>query len=610
VGDTPLPPASSLDLTLFFWTWTSAHLLFLSPSFPFSFPSSSDYVIPLPSECYVEAFVIAENKNNSDLTFPDEGGEDDDGDGSSGGAIQMARAAAAMGLNFAYAHGAKAGKYAAEMAKGISGKGSGGGAGPDAPPPKKELEWQQLLRKYESKQTLSSQKEVEKRTDDEWMRLNYFTLLPLHASIESCTIHTSLEKEAPYVSQHTIIIGRNMNNLYDLIRPLRAMYLGYTRPIVILTPSAISASTWGRVSIFQGVFVIHGSGLEEQDLVRAGIFKASQCIFLADTEGMVDDTTLTAGAKATQSALLDADGVFAYQTITSMNPSISCCVEIINAANVGFLDPKEGLVSGDVDYKFTPQFASGALLTSSLLDTLICQAFYNRSIVAIIQLFAAGVDVKDKDTIRAQVLAGGNPNVVAEPKRGVSALVGSALYQMKIPEGEVRTYGEMFKSLCNDGILPLGLYRGVFKNMNVGPKQNKMPYVFTNPPKETELFSCDKVFVLSQKPIMGKRTVTKRTDWTLLRGVTDDPVELLRLQLRSIEDGTKRKIDRVDEKIDDVLSALHEVAGKDKFLFEEAREHEELREYQRVRQAAEAGLSVVQARPGSPSRALSANKLM
>lgn len=38
----------------------------------------------------------------------------------------------------------------------------------------------------------------------------------------------------------------------------------------------------------------------------------------------------------------------------------------------------------------------------------------------------------------------------------------------------------------------------MFANTKSGPKNNKMPYVFTNPPKDTELFTCDKVFILSQ----------------------------------------------------------------------------------------------------------------
>ena len=47
-------------------------------------------------------------------------------------------------------------------------------------------------------------------------------------------------------------------------------------------------------------------------------------------------------------------------------------------------------------------------------------------------------------------------------------------------------------------MLITGILRGVFANTKSGPKNNKMPYVFTNPPKDTELFTCDKVFILSQ----------------------------------------------------------------------------------------------------------------
>jgi len=56
--------------------------------------------------------------------------------------------------------------------------------------------------------------------------------------------------------------------------------------------------------------------------------------------------------------------------------------------------------------------------------------------------------------------------------------------------------------LAADGIIPIGLYRGVFPHMNIGPKQNKACYVYTNPAKDTELFSCDKVYVLSPKPLI------------------------------------------------------------------------------------------------------------
>lgn len=99
----------------------------------------------------------------------------------------------------------------------------------------------------------------------------------------------------------------------------------------------------------------------------------------------------------------------------------------------------------------------------------------------------------------------------ARRPKGLSAVVSSSLYQVAIPDGlESRTYGALFKLLSRKGVIPLGLYRGVFPQMKVGPKSNKMSYVFTNPSKETELFSCDKVYVLSPHPTASSNSKTSQ----------------------------------------------------------------------------------------------------
>ena len=85
--------------------------------------------------------------------------------------------------------------------------------------------------------------------------------------------------------------------------------------------------------------------------------------------------------------------------------------------------------------------------------------------------------------------------------------MGSSLIQIPIPEGlQSQTYGSLYEHLSEKGMIPLGLLRGVFPTMNVGPKGNKMPYVATNPPARAEVFSCDKVFVLSQKLLRSDKT--------------------------------------------------------------------------------------------------------
>lgn len=100
-------------------------------------------------------------------------------------------------------------------------------------------------------------------------------------------------------------------------------------------------------------------------------------------------------------------------------------------------------------------------------------------------------------------------------KSRLNSIKGSCLYQISLPEGLAgKTYGALYQHLATLGMVPLGLFRGTFANMNMGPKANRMPYVFTNPSKETELYSCDRVFVLATTPqrVAGK---VEMKDWLL-----------------------------------------------------------------------------------------------
>jgi len=145
----------------------------------------------------------------------------------------------------------------------------------------------------------------------------------------------------------------------------------------------------------------------------------------------------------------------------------------------------------------------------------VCQAFYNPKIISVISELFTGVERKSKLELRAR-LQGGQHSLA----KGVGAIVGSTLYQINMPELQSRTYGHLFKHLSLQGIIPLGLYRGVFSHMKIGPKQNKACYCFCNPAKDTELFSCDKVFVLSPKPlILSSKKNIKLAEAAMIRRV-------------------------------------------------------------------------------------------
>lgn len=103
---------------------------------------------------------------------------------------------------------------------------------------------------------------------------------------------------------------------------------------------------------------------------------------------------------------------------------------------------------------------------------------------------------------------------VASTKK-IQDIQGSCLYQMAIPDSFTgKTYGKLFQHLSAQGMVPLGLLRGTFAGLSVGPKANRAPYVYTNPDKDVEIFKCDKVFVLSTKPIQAntKPTFKVRTE--------------------------------------------------------------------------------------------------
>ena len=463
----------------------------------------ADFVIPSRLDFKIDAFVIAKNANQSDLTFSEsnDGNEIQDNDHNlrahnNHTAAERVRNEAQASADLLYA----AKKEEKENSK--------------------ELKpWQKLLRKYDNQNNSGgSEQEISQRVQNMYLRENYFTLND-RSVLDDVTIRTSLDDEYPQIQNHTIIIGKSLSSLYDLIKNLRAKYLEVLRHIVILTPTEVPHHVWSRISVFRCVLVLRGSPLEEEDILRAGVFKAQQVIVLADAA-----SERQSGEKVGAVALIDADAVFSYQCVKRMNESCSCVVEIVRSENVGYLDP-QGVVKsgGQVEYKFTPQFASGALFTTSLLDTLVCQAFYNTKIISVISELFSGVDRKSKHELNAAIR--GKANI---QRKGVAAIVGSTLYQISMPELESRTYGHLFKHLAATGIIPLGLYRGVFPHMQIGPKQNKTPYCYCNPSKDTELFSCDKVYVLSPRALLksNKKNIKLSESAMLQNGSRlDDPMQ-------------------------------------------------------------------------------------
>lgn len=315
------------------------------------------------------------------------------------------------------------------------------------------------------------------------------------ADIRECTIKGTLVEEFPGISNHVIIMGNSINNIYDLIRPLRAKCLGPLRIIIILYPQEFPELVWRKISSFEAIFVIKGSFLEESDVRRAGIFRASDVIILSDT---IPDSNIVSES---DKSLVDADAIFTYQCVKRLNSSAHVVLEINREDNIVYLGDGDKFK----DYKFAPMFASGALFTTSLLDTIVCQSFFNPQIIKVLNQLISGPENIDRreHIIKASKIVAAVSNQDYDENEYVKSklfdISSSRMYLIPIPTDFMhKSYRVLFKYLCSKNLVPLGLYRGTFSSMTVGPRGNTLPYVYTNPDKDVELLLTDKIYVLSE----------------------------------------------------------------------------------------------------------------
>jgi hypothetical protein len=348
--------------------------------------------------------------------------------------------------------------------------------------------------------------------------LSHYYAHPTPIDIEQVTIKNYICDEIPDLSNHLIIIGKIALNWYDLIKPLRARCLGPLRPIVLLYPSTIASDIWHRIGIFEGIYFVKGSPLEEVNLLRAGIFRASQVIILADGSGnhLVE--------KNFHDEAVDSDAIFAYHFVTRMNPSIKIVLEVINPSNIAYLDRslEDTRIS---NYLLSPNFASGILFPTSLLDSIVCQSYYNPHIVKVFSRFLVGPEESnhlDLAIDAAKLLIQHNSDhssntaapldlpILLKEDSSIRSIEGSCFYQMKVTKDLLRKpYERVFRELTKKGILPLAIMRGTISDGQPGPTGNFSPYIYTNPFPYAELYLCDSLFVLSVQPIVTTNNNSK-----------------------------------------------------------------------------------------------------
>jgi hypothetical protein len=341
---------------------------------------------------------------------------------------------------------------------------------------KKEKSADVLWQKSKEKILRASSEDEEEATTSSLSESHWMNEEP--RSLIKATIDSVADLDS--CSGHVILLG-TWANLYHFVLPMRSKHLERIQKIIILTPSPPSFAAWSKLSYFKELYYCQGSALELEDLDRVSIKTASRVVVFAKEYDESDGSL---------EALVDADTIFSYRVITKANEDIQIVCELVAQSNISFLS--EEISSNEVfeDHYLSPPFAAGHVYTASMLDTLICQAYYNPHIITILRQIVAGEDVPTAKQFNRKM------------KHVLGEVNDSHLFQIEVPKKFYnKPYGDVVTYLITkQHMVPLALRRGINKKIKVGQNGNKFPYVYTNPSHDVRVFKNDVIFVLAQKP--------------------------------------------------------------------------------------------------------------
>ena len=364
--------------------------------------------------------------------------------------------------------------------------------------------------------------------------ISYLCHITTEAIDKSTVICESIENKLVAL-EHIIICGI-CQNFIDFIKPLRAKHLPKSKcpTIVILSKEIPDDKLWSTIAFFEQIYIVQGDPMKKEDLQRAGIKNAIKVVILSPTLEEIfknkynTDDNKKQARKLTKEEedLLDSKTIFKYNMISKLKKDIFIVVELINPKNVSFLYNK-GRKQND-EYLFikngmkidgTASFAAGEVYFSSIMDNLLVQAYYNKSLLAVLKKLILGEDqsvYKKPPLNRYRQIVSSNLYLIDNPfdsEDKIRDFLNTEILENKDPDerdfipGRKLRFDEIFSYLLQKGILLIGIYRSI--DSVISSKTNHNSYfferknsnfyfVYTSPDKKDSLDFKDKLFVLSQ----------------------------------------------------------------------------------------------------------------
>nr|CAG8566038.1 4048_t:CDS:10 [Entrophospora candida] len=225
-------------------------------------------------------------------------------------------------------------------------------------------------------------------------------------------------------------------NLDCFVSPLRKSHLDKFKPIVILSPVRPTKSQWKILSQFDQVYFVEGNPMTREGLELGRVRFANKAVILTDSTRILKDGEKTE----------DAPAMLVYLNIKAMSNEgdIDVIVEFVHTNNMKFISEDTSVIDKNMQAHNSPAFMAGTCFSLSMLDSIICQSFYQPHLVVIIN----------------QLLFGAPPLHLPSGAT-CSAPAHSHIFQIPVPARFIGSqYGSLFHFLLGEKkSIPLGLYR-------------------------------------------------------------------------------------------------------------------------------------------------------
>ena len=293
------------------------------------------------------------------------------------------------------------------------------------------------------------------------------------------TQHESEHYSIEILEHHIIICGINPN-IKNLILPLRTRGKTIHHPILIMDKNEhISSEIWKDIQYFPDVYYMQGNPIKSDDLKKAGVSKAKAVVILSKYS---QENQLL--------EMVDADSIFIYKAIKNESCNTLIIADLISSKSIGYITNSGDENMDNFGFWLNEAFASGELYISSMLDTLICQAFYNPYILNIIYQLMLGESSfkfpeKTLNRLNKFKYIKSCLNLYK-----IKELLEKYRYNQEMPSNKL-TFKLLFEFLVEKCMIPIGILRSPTQFIS-------QKYVFMAPYKDTLINpEKDEVYVIS-----------------------------------------------------------------------------------------------------------------